>query len=190
MAQWWWRFFGSRGKKTTGGSVLNVSPPSDGLTKRRKCFSAAAGSSGLAPVQDRANVVKAARRQRAFTWLFGLLHSKACLCICARLIMRHLDIRFCLFRCSLIVRVQPTVLTSRAAKLRPVLCLLRSKSCTRHHADSFCRRVTRVLSVNAAEGSDLGVRDSIRNSGVPTSLRMSPARTRICQRLRRALIRS
>ena len=91
VAQWRWRFLGSRGKKTTGGSVPNAFPPSDGLTKRRKCFSAAAASSGLARVQDRANVVKAARRQRAFTWLFGLLHSKACLSICARLIMRHLD---------------------------------------------------------------------------------------------------
>ena len=82
VAHWRWRFFGSRGKKTTGGSDLNVSPPSDGLTKRRKCVSAAAASSGFARVQDRANVVKAARRQRAFTWLFGLLHSKACLCMC------------------------------------------------------------------------------------------------------------
>ena len=82
VAHWRWRFFGSRGKKTIGGSVLNAFPPSDGLTKRRKCFSAAAASSGLAPVQDRANVVKAARRQRAFTWLFGLPHSKACLCMC------------------------------------------------------------------------------------------------------------
>ena len=77
---------------------------------------------------------------------------------------------------------------SRAAKLRSLLGLLRSASCTRHHADSFCRRVTRVSSVNAAVGSL--VRDSIQTSGVPTSLRMSPARTRICQRLRRALIRS
>jgi len=48
---------------------------------------------------------------------------------------------------------QPTVLTSRAAKLRPVLCLLCSASCTRYHADSFRRGVTRVLSVNAAAGS-------------------------------------
>ena len=85
VAQWRWRFFGSRGKKTIGGSVLNAFPPSDGLTKRRKCVSAAAASSGFARVQDRANVVKAARRQRAFTWLFGLLHNKACMCICARL---------------------------------------------------------------------------------------------------------
>ena len=74
------------------------------MTKRRKCSSAAAASSGLAPVQDRANVVKAARRQRAFTWLFGLLHSKACLCICARLIMRHLDWHQILFISLLVDR--------------------------------------------------------------------------------------
>ena len=54
VAQWWWRFFGSRGKKTIGGSVSNAFPPSDGLTKRRKCGSAAATSSGFARVQDRA----------------------------------------------------------------------------------------------------------------------------------------
>ena len=54
VAQWRWRFFGSRGKKTTGGSDLNAFPPSDGLTKRRKCVSAAAASSGFARVQDRA----------------------------------------------------------------------------------------------------------------------------------------
>ena len=53
VAQWRWRFFGSRLKKTTGSSDLNVSPPSDGLTKRRQCFSAAATSSGSARVQDR-----------------------------------------------------------------------------------------------------------------------------------------
>ena len=104
VAQWRWRFFGSRGKKTTGGSDLNAFPPSDGLTKRRKCSSAAAASSGLAPVQDRANVVKAARRQRAFTWLFGLFHSKACLCICARLIMRHLGWHQILFISLLVDR--------------------------------------------------------------------------------------
>ena len=52
-AHWRWRFFGSRLKKTTGGSDLNVSPPSDGLAKRRQCFSAAATSSGSARVQDR-----------------------------------------------------------------------------------------------------------------------------------------
>ena len=79
VAHWRWRFFGSRGKKTIGGSVLNASPPSDGLTKRRKCFSAAAASSGLAPVQDRANVVKAVRRQSAFEWVFGMPYSKACI---------------------------------------------------------------------------------------------------------------
>jgi len=78
VAHWRWRFFGSRGKKTIGGSDSNVSPQSDGLTKRRKCVSAAAASSGFARVQDRANVVKAARRQRAFTWVFRMPHSKAC----------------------------------------------------------------------------------------------------------------
>jgi hypothetical protein len=115
-------------------------------------------------------VVKAARRQRAFTWVLGMAHSKACLCICARLIMRHLGWHQILFISLLVDRSCATYCPDCAAKLRPVLWLLRSASCTRHHADSFCRRVTRVMSVNAAEGSDLGVRDSIRNSGVPTSL--------------------
>jgi hypothetical protein len=55
VAQWRWRFFGSRGKKTIGGSDLNAFPPSDGLTKRRKCVSTAAASSGFARVQDRAS---------------------------------------------------------------------------------------------------------------------------------------
>ena len=41
-------------RKLTGGSVSNAFPPSDGLTKRRKCGSAAATSSGFARVQDRA----------------------------------------------------------------------------------------------------------------------------------------
>ena len=82
---------------------MNVSPPRDG-PKRCKCVSAAAASSGFAHVQDRANGVKAARRQRAFTWLFGLLHSKACLCICARLIMRHLDWHQILFISLLVDR--------------------------------------------------------------------------------------
>ena len=77
----WWRFFGSSERppggslkirkptkwpsgggafsdqgerKLTGGSVSNAFPPSDGLTKRRKCGSAAATSSGFARVQDRA----------------------------------------------------------------------------------------------------------------------------------------
>ena len=50
-----WRFFGSRGKKTIGGSDLTAFPPSDGLTKRRKCVSTAAASSGFARVQDRAS---------------------------------------------------------------------------------------------------------------------------------------
>ena len=54
VAHWWWRFFGSSGKKTIGGSVSNAFPPSDGLTKRPKCVSAAAASSGFARVQDRA----------------------------------------------------------------------------------------------------------------------------------------
>ena len=54
VVQWWWRFFGSRGKKTIGGSVSNAFPPSDGLLKCRKCVSAAAASSGFARVQDRA----------------------------------------------------------------------------------------------------------------------------------------
>jgi len=40
-------------KKPTGSSDLNVSPPSDGLTKHRQCFSAAATCSGSARVQDR-----------------------------------------------------------------------------------------------------------------------------------------
>ena len=97
--------FSDQGERNLpGGSVLNAFPPSDGLTKRRKCSSAAAASSGLALVQDRANVVKAARRQRAFTWLFGLLHSKACLCICARLIMRHLGWHQILFISLLVDR--------------------------------------------------------------------------------------
>ena len=38
VAHWRWRFFGSRGKKTTGGSDWNVSPPSDNLTKRRSAL--------------------------------------------------------------------------------------------------------------------------------------------------------
>jgi hypothetical protein len=104
VAHWRWRFFGSRGKKTTGGSVSNASPNERRFYKHRKCVSAAAASSGFAHVQDRANVVKAARRQRAFTWLFGLLHSKACLCICARLIMRHLDWHQILFISLLVDR--------------------------------------------------------------------------------------
>ena len=54
VAQWRWRFFGSRGKKTVGRSVLNAFPPSDGLRECRKCGSAAAASSGFACVQDRA----------------------------------------------------------------------------------------------------------------------------------------
>ena len=54
VAHWRWRFFGSRGKKTIGGSVSNAFPPSDGLLKCRKCVSAAAASSGFARVQDRA----------------------------------------------------------------------------------------------------------------------------------------
>ena len=54
VAQWRWRFFGSRGKKTAGGSVLNAFLPSDGLRECRKCGSAAAASSGFACVQDRA----------------------------------------------------------------------------------------------------------------------------------------
>ena len=55
------------GKKTIGGSVSNALS-SDGLTKRPKCVSAAAASSGFARVQD-----------RAFTWVFGMPHSKACI---------------------------------------------------------------------------------------------------------------
>ena len=55
VAHWRWRFFGSSGKKTIGGSDLNAFPPSDGLTKRRKCVSTAAASSGFARVQDRAS---------------------------------------------------------------------------------------------------------------------------------------
>ena len=82
--------FRIKGKENYRGLHFERFPPSDGLTKRPKCLSAAAASSGLAPAQDRANVVKAARRQRAFTWVLGMPHSKACLCICARLIMRHL----------------------------------------------------------------------------------------------------
>ena len=71
-------------------------------------------------------------------------------------------------------------------------------SCGRCSACSARRRARAIMPIRFADVSLVckrsrrlvGVRDSIQTSGVPTSLRMSPARTRICQRLRRALIRS
>ena len=109
VAHWRWRFFGSRaikGKENYRGLRFERFPPSNGLTKRPKCLSAAAASSGLARAQDWPNVVRATRRQRAFTWVFGMPHSKACI-----------DMRppdhvtsavapdFVSFRCALIVGV-------------------------------------------------------------------------------------
>jgi hypothetical protein len=84
---------------------------------------------------------------------------------------------------------QPTVLDSHAAELCPMLCLLRSASCTRYHADSFCRGVTRVLSLNGAAGS-LECATRFKLLACHLTSHVAPARTRICKRLRRALIRS
>jgi hypothetical protein len=54
VAQWRWRFFGSRGKKTTGGSDFLKHFSAERRLKRGKCVSAAAASSGFARCQDRA----------------------------------------------------------------------------------------------------------------------------------------
>ena len=70
-----------------------------------------------------------------------------------------------------------------------MLGLLVSASCTCYHADSFCRRVTRVLSVHAAAGS-LECVTRFKLLACHLTSHVEPAHTRICQRLRRALIRS
>ena len=70
---------------------------------------------------------------------------------------------------------------------RPPQCPMLHAACCVSHVPS---RISSRCVCSKRSRRLVGVRDSIQTSGVPTSLRMSPARTRICQRLRRAHNRS
>ena len=82
VAQWWWRFFGSRGKKTNRGLRFERFS-----TERRFAEVPQVRYRGSCQLWLRSragsgcNVVKAVRRQSAFTWVFGMPHSKACICM-------------------------------------------------------------------------------------------------------------
>ena len=131
-----------------------------------------------AHLYHKCHVVKAARRQSELTWVFGMSHGKT---------MSGLAPDFVSFRCSLIVRVpaySPDFTCSQAAAAaRPApLGIV--------HAPS-CRFVLQTCHscVNAAAGS-LECVTRFKLLACPPHFACLPARTRICQRLRRALIRS